>query len=84
MKTLILFLFIIGVFLIMHGIYEQKIKALEKNKRIEYRFIPRTYIEEQLEDSNVSGKMANIFNKESPWFERNITLPKTDKPSILQ
>ena len=63
----------------MHGIYEEKIKAIMKNKRIEYRFIPRTYLEEQLEDSNVSGKISNIFNKESPWFERTVTLSKVNR-----
>ena len=79
MRAFIVFFFIIGVFAIMHGIYEQKIKAIEQRKRIEYRFIPRTYLQEQLQDSDVSGKMANIFTKESPWFERNVTLPKGDR-----
>jgi hypothetical protein len=79
MQSLVIFIFIIGSFLIMHGIYEQKIKSIEKNKRIEYRFIPRTYLEEQLEDSNVSGKMANMFTKESPWFERTVTMQKESK-----
>lgn len=79
MKTLIILLFTIGVFLVMNGIYEEKIKAITKNKRIEYRFIPRTYLEEQLADTDISGKMAHMFNKESPWFEKNVTLPKQNK-----
>lgn len=78
-KPFIMFFAVIGVFFIMHGIYEQKLKAIEKNKRIEYRFIPRTYLEEQLEDGNVSGKMANMFSKESPWFERNVSIAKPDR-----
>ena len=63
----------------MHGIYEQKIKAIEKNKRIEYRFIPRSYIQEQLESDDVSGKMSNMFSQESPWFDRTVTLSKGDR-----
>lgn len=79
MKAFVLFFFVIGLFLIMHGMYEEKIRAIEKDKKIEYRFIPRTYLEEQLADTNVSGKMASMFTKESPWFERTVTLPKPDR-----
>lgn len=79
MKPVVVFLFVVGVFFIMHGIYEQKIKDIEKNKRIEYRFVPRTYLEEQMTDANVYGKMSNMFTKESPWFERTVTLPKGDR-----
>jgi hypothetical protein len=79
MKTIVLFLFFAGTLLIMHGIYDQRIKAIEKNKRIEYRFIPRTYLEEQLADSDISGKMSHMFTKESPWFEKNVTLAKEDR-----
>ena len=79
MKAFVLFFFVLGLFLIMHGMYEEKIRAIQKDKRIEYRFIPRTYLEEQLTDTNVSGKMASMFTKESPWFERTVTLPKPDR-----
>lgn len=79
MKAFVLFFFVLGLFLIMHGMYEEKIRAIEKDKRIEYRFIPRTYLEEQLADGNVSGKMASMFSKESPWFERTVTLPRPDR-----
>lgn len=79
MKAFIVFLLFLGAFFIMQGIYEQKVKSIEKNKRIEYRFIPRTYLEEQMSDGNVSEKMQSIFGTSNPWFERNVTLPKTDK-----
>ena len=79
MRAFVVFFFVLGVFFIIHGIYEQKLKTIEKNKRIEYRFIPRTYLEEQLEDDNISGKFSNMFQNAGPWFERNVTLSKTDK-----
>lgn len=79
MNVFMVFLLFTGTFLIMHGIYDQRIKAIEKNKRIEYRFIPRTYLEEQLSDSNVSGKMADMFGTSNPWLERNVTLAKPDR-----
>lgn len=73
MKSIILFVFFIAVFLIISGIYEQKLDAAKQNKQIEYRFIPRTYYEEQMgEGGEVSNKFSSIFNNESPWYDRTI------------
>ena len=79
MRSIIIFLFCFGVILIIHSIYEQKYQALMDNTRVEYRFIPRTYYEEQLANNPVSATYKNMFDKESPWFERNITLAKKPK-----
>lgn len=79
MRSIILFLFFIGIFMICHVIYEQKYDSLKSNTRVEYRFIPRTYYEEQLSNNDVSGKMANMFNKSEPWMERNVTLTNKTK-----
>lgn len=65
--------------MVMHGIYQQKFNALQENKRIEYRFLPRTYYEEQINDTDVSSKFKVLFTKESPWFDRNVTLPAPPK-----
>ena len=62
----------VGLILVIHGIYDQKYKELQTNMRVEYRFIPRTYYEEQLSNSTVSSTFKNMFNKESPWFDRNV------------
>jgi hypothetical protein len=73
MKSIILFLFFAGIIMLIHGIYDQKYKTLQQNIRVEYRFIPRTYYEEQLaENPNVASNYKNMFQKESPWFERNV------------
>jgi len=79
MKQVVLFLFFIGVIMIMHGIYQQKIKAAQDNVKIEYRFIPRTYYEEQLASTSVTSNFKNMFDKESPWLERNVTLAPRPK-----
>lgn len=76
MYSIILFLFFLGIFIVIHNIYEQKYNALKKNIRVEYRFIPRTYYEEQISNNNISGLYKNMFDKESPWFDANVTLPK--------
>jgi hypothetical protein len=79
MRSVVIFLFCFGIILIIHSIYDQKYKAIQNNVRVEYRFIPRTYYDEQLSSIPVSSMFKNMFDKESPWFDRNITIPKKSK-----
>jgi hypothetical protein len=76
MRSIIFFLIVVGMFMIMHGIYEQKYKALEGNRRVEYKFLPRTYYEEQIAETDIAGKYKTMF-KGDPWFERTVSLPKS-------
>ena len=72
-KPLVMFIFFTSAFLIMTGIYEQKLAEARNNKQIEYRFIPRTYYEEQMGKNNtVTDKMSDMFMMESPWFDRTV------------
>jgi hypothetical protein len=74
MKEIVMMLLFIGIIMIMHGIYQQKIQEAKNNVKIQYRFIPRTYYEEQLASTNtVTSTFKNMFTTESPWFDRNIT-----------
>lgn len=79
MRSIIIFFFCLGIFLIIHSIYEQKFQSLKKNIRVEYRFIPKTYLEEQLAQAPETSLFKGMFDKESPWFSRNVTLPKPPK-----
>jgi hypothetical protein len=79
MKAIVFFLLIVGLFMIIHGIYQQRFNALQENRRVEYRFLPRTFYEEQIADTDVSSKFKVMFDKESPWFERNVTIPPPPK-----
>lgn len=72
MQALIIFLIFAGIFMLITGIYEEKLKVAESTKKIEYKFIPRTYYEEQLSNSDVSLKFADMFNYESPWYDRTV------------
>ena len=72
MKTFIILIIFVGMFMITHGVYNQKITAAESKKQIEYKFIPRTYYEEQLAETNLADKMFGMFNKDSPWTEKNV------------
>lgn len=58
-KTWLIFALFVGMLLIVHGIYEEKMQALQRNVKVEYRFIPRTYYEEQL--MNAEGTLSNTF-----------------------
>ena len=82
MNTILAFIFFTGIFFIIHGIYDQKYKALLRNSRIEYRFIPRTYLEDQMDNTAVTANFDTLFATDSPWFERNVTLSKPSKPSL--
>lgn len=66
MKIFIIFLLFVGMFMIIHGIYEEKLRIAEQNKKIEYKFIPRTLYEEQLSDSNLMDKIDYIYDS-NPW-----------------
>lgn len=72
MQSLVVFLLFVGVFLIVHGIYEERFRAVKDNVRVEYRFIPRTFYEEQLAETDVQGKFKNMFETASPWYDRRV------------
>jgi hypothetical protein len=55
--------------MIIHGIYEEKLRIAEQNKKIEYKFIPRTLYEEQMSDSNLLDKIDSIYDS-NPWDEK--------------
>lgn len=70
MHALVVLLLFVGVVMVMHGIYEEKLAVAEKNTKVEYRFVPRTYYDEQLSKADIQGKFRNMFDKESPWYDR--------------
>lgn len=69
MKTYIVFILFLGMFLIMNGIYQQKLRNITKLVRTEYRFVPRTLYDEVLStgDGNVQTTFKNMFNSPDPW-----------------
>lgn len=53
MKSLIIFILFVGMFMIVSGVYEQRLTQAQKEKKIEYRFIPRSMYEEQLANNTL-------------------------------
>lgn len=69
MKVFVVLTLFVGMALIIHGIYEEKFLEMNKNVRVEYRFLPRTLYEEQLskQDPALTAKFKNMFQEDSPW-----------------
>jgi hypothetical protein len=66
MKLLIFLFLFIGMFMVMHSIYEKKLKEAKQNVKVEYKFIPRSLYEEQLGDPDLFSKVGTIFDGQ-PW-----------------
>lgn len=70
MKTLVILVLFVGMFLIIQGVYDEKLKVAQDKKQIVYKFIPRTYYEEQLQENELESKMSKMFSQVSPWYDR--------------
>ena len=71
MKLLILLTLFAGILFVMHGIYEEKINTLKKEVKVEYRFIPRSYYDEQIFSNQFSSKFSNLFDKDQSEWSAN-------------
>jgi hypothetical protein len=71
-KPFIVLCLFVGMFMIVHGVYEQKLKNMEQLVRTEYRFVPRTLYDEVMSNNDVTSIHKNFFDSPDPWYERNI------------
>ena len=71
MKLLILLMFFFGIILILKGIHEDKIKEAEKNVKIQYRFVPRSYYDEQVFSSQFESKFSTLFDEDQDEWSAN-------------
>tara|TARA_Y100000385_G_scaffold190689_2_gene197094 strand:+ start:2014 stop:2292 length:279 start_codon:yes stop_codon:yes gene_type:complete len=65
MKAIILMIFIIGIVCITIGYKNNYSKCPPPT--IEYRYIPRTFYEEQITNVDLKNLYSNIFNEKSTW-----------------
>ena len=67
MREISLFILIIGIVFITIGYTENKLKKVqEQNKEIEYRLVPKSIYDEQIEPSDVLDKFSKMFAESSP------------------
>jgi hypothetical protein len=74
MQSIIVLILFVGFACIVHGIYEERVRALQQDVRVEYRFLPRTLYDEQLEAPDLAGKFRGMFDAPSadPWADSHI------------
>ena len=72
MKSLALFFFIMSILFITIGYMEKRIKEKEVEKVIEYRFIPRSILEDQLYQGDIKSNFVDMFNKEDTYLYSNL------------
>jgi len=76
MKSIVILLLIIGIIMIVMGYNREYSKC--PNPIIEYRFIPRTFYDEQLSAPNLMKQFSSLFEDENVWLkDRNIKDPKS-------
>lgn len=71
-KSYLILLLFVGLFLILNGIYDQKLQNAKKLIRTEYRFVPKTLYDEVLANNDVQSTYKNYFDSPDPWYDRNI------------
>ena len=63
--------------MVMHGVYKEDIDKEKKNVKVEYRFIPRSYYDEQLFSNNFESKFSNLFDdKPTQWSANQRLIPE--------
>jgi hypothetical protein len=64
MKSLILFLFVVGIILITTSNQKSKLDNLQTERVVEYRFIPRSIYDEQMNSTELTKSFADMFEKQ--------------------
>ena len=57
--------------MVIDGIYKEKLNNAKKNVKVEYRFVPRSYYDEQLFSNNFESKFSNLFDEEQGNLDLN-------------
>ena len=68
MKSLALLFLVVSIVFITMGYMERKVKSKEENKVIEYRFVPRTFLEEQTYAQNLKNNFSDMFENEDAYL----------------
>ena len=67
-KAIVLLIVFLGILFIAISIVRVQSGLVEKKPEIEYRYIPRSFGEEQLEPVYVSEIFETMFSQPSPWI----------------
>jgi hypothetical protein len=70
MKSIVLLLMVLGVMMVTIGYHQQMQEKFKKEKVIEYRYIPRTLFEEQVQPVNLQQSFYDMFRKDNVFTGR--------------
>jgi hypothetical protein len=57
----------LGLFLVVSGIYEEKLQHLQNSVKTEYKFVPRTQYQESIVSADLKSLYRPTFIAEDPW-----------------
>ena len=69
MKSIVLLLFVMGIMMITVAYHQELLKNSKVKTIIEYRYIPRSFYEEQMSPDDVHRTFHDMFNRESVFFQ---------------
>lgn len=80
-KAIVLLIIFLGILFIAISIVRVQAGLTTSDKEIEYRYIPRSFDEEQMEPVYVSEIFETMFSQPSPWIMsvRNYDQRKQEK-----
>ena len=70
MKSIVLLLLVIGVMMITTGNQQKMQSTFKKEKVVEYRYIPRSLFEEQIQPVNLQQSFSDMFRKDNVFIGR--------------
>lgn len=68
MQSLSFFFFMLGIIFITIAYMDSKSKSNVETNNIEYRFVPRTLYDEQIESVDLSQTYSDMFSDVDPIF----------------
>lgn len=81
MKQIGIFLFFFGIIFIIIGYFQQKVEQCNPIPQVQYRYIPRTFKEEQTSPASPFDIFDYMFYDQQPWM---YGMNKDFKPPILR
>jgi len=70
MKSLVLLLMVIGIMMVTVGYHQKMQSNYKREKVIEYRYIPRSLFEEQMQPVNLQQSFSDMFRKDNVFIGR--------------
>lgn len=73
MKLFIIIMLFLGILLVVNGIYEENLENIKKQVKVEYRFVPRSYYDEMLYNSQFNQLLDQ---NDDGWYTKNTSQNK--------